>query len=77
MHVLYESFENRDKKYVYFLKRGYPLKLWKDPSANDLYKAIVYHQEDLYRQGSMSKIEEEKQDYCWACLTCCCGKDDE
>lgn len=79
MYVLYESFEHRDKKYCFFLKRGYPVKLWKEPYGQDEYKAIVYHQEDLYRNASLSKISAtaHDDDYCWACLTFCCGRDDE
>lgn len=32
LHILYESFLHRDKKYVFFLKRGFPLNLLKDPN---------------------------------------------
>lgn len=47
MHILYESFEYRDKKYVYFLKRGYPIRLWieKSSAAGQDVKTIVYNQE--------------------------------
>jgi len=31
VHVLYESFHYRDKKYVFFLKRGFPVNLLQDP----------------------------------------------
>lgn len=31
LHILYESFLYRDKKYVFFLKRGFPLNLLQDP----------------------------------------------
>jgi hypothetical protein len=33
LHILYESYLNRTKKYVFFLARGYPLNLMKDPSS--------------------------------------------
>lgn len=31
LHILYESFMYRDKKYMFFLKKGFPLNLLKDP----------------------------------------------
>lgn len=63
---------------MFFLKRGYPIRLFRDASSSDdLYKTIVYNQEDLYRQGSLTKISEPEVDHCWACLTCLCGKDEE
>ena len=34
MHIFYESFMYRDKKYVFFMKRGFPLNLLKDPTDN-------------------------------------------
>ena len=30
LYILYESYDNRDKRYVFFLKRGYPLNVLKD-----------------------------------------------
>ena len=29
LHIFYEAFENRDDKFVYFMKRGYPVRLFK------------------------------------------------
>jgi hypothetical protein len=34
MHIFYESYMYRTKKYVFFLKRGFPLNLLKDPRDN-------------------------------------------
>ena len=31
VHILYESFLYRDRKYVFFLKRGFPVNLFQDP----------------------------------------------
>jgi hypothetical protein len=43
LYVMYESFENRDQKYVYFMKRGYPIKLEKIVDGNDVsFKMMVY-----------------------------------
>ncbi len=33
LNILYESFLYRDKKYVFFLKRGYPVNLLQDPDS--------------------------------------------
>lgn len=30
MHIMYESYEYRDRKYVFFMKRGYPIRLWRE-----------------------------------------------
>ena len=29
-HIMYESYEYRDRKYVFFMKRGYPIRLWRE-----------------------------------------------
>jgi len=34
MHIFYESYMYRDKKYMFFMKRGFPLNLLKDPKDN-------------------------------------------
>lgn len=45
---MYESFENRDQKYVYFMKRGYPIRLYKDPEDPESnIKTIVYNYDAL------------------------------
>jgi hypothetical protein len=31
LHILHESYENRDEKYVFFMKRGFPIRVFKDP----------------------------------------------
>ena len=41
--MLYESFEYRDRKYVYFLKKGYPVRLWSERTAGVVdVRTIVY-----------------------------------
>jgi hypothetical protein len=43
LYVMYESFEQRDRKYVYFMKRGYPIKLYKNvEEGKSNFKTMVY-----------------------------------
>jgi hypothetical protein len=78
LNILYESFLYRDKKYVFFLKRGYPVNLLKDPD-DEITKLVTSEDYTLKRIPTKKEINEEKErkaSCLWSFLTCLCGEDD-
>ena len=69
----------RDKKYMFFMKRGFPLNLLKDPQDNvtKLVTSEAYALDKIPTEKLFDEEEKKKRSFLWACLTCCCGEDDE
>lgn len=76
---MYESYQYRDEKYVFFMKRGYPVRLHKDLQQENLYTAVVYNNDVLDKKLSIekTKVENKGEDCFLSFLTCCCGVDDD
>lgn len=69
----------RDKKYVFFLKRGYPVNLLQDPQdhVTKLVTSDDYHLKRIPTKKDLQEEEKKKRSLLYSCLTCCCGDDDE
>lgn len=69
----------RDKKYVFFLKRGYPLNLLQDPEDHitKLVTSDHYSLKKIPTKKDIAEDQKKKRSLLYACLTCCCGEDDE
>ena len=57
LHILYESFLYRDKKYVFFLRRGFPLNLLQDPE-DKVTKLVTFEDYNLKRIPTKKELAE-------------------
>ena len=60
LHILYESFIYRDKKYVFFLKRGFPVNLLKDPD-DEITKLVDSQDYQLKKVPTKKQLREENE----------------